>query len=118
MCAPHKLDSSTSVAMARDWTIHICPTTGGNFDLSISSNDTIDGLKKAIGKKLRIPKERISLLFKERYVALSIYMYFVLNVISVLPHSGICFVVVGVWLNLAVTLVGSTEWLGEIERGL
>lgn len=50
-------------------TIHICPTTGGEFHLNVPSQDTIDSLKKAISQRLKLSKERISLLFKDRYVS-------------------------------------------------
>ena len=50
------------------WSIQICPTTGGQFQLCASPDETIDGLKKAIAKKLKLTKERITLLNKERYV--------------------------------------------------
>ena len=51
------------------WTLHICPTTGGNLELVIRCTETVDGLKKAVGKTLRIPKERINLLHKDRYIS-------------------------------------------------
>ncbi|CAH1772588.1 unnamed protein product [Owenia fusiformis] len=46
--------------------IQICPTTGGQFDLNIPASETIDGLKRAVGKKLKVPKDRITLLYKDR----------------------------------------------------
>lgn len=47
-------------------TISVTPTTGGQFDLSVTKNDTIENLKKLISKKLKVPKERICLLHRER----------------------------------------------------
>uniref|UniRef100_A0A1B6KKR7 Ubiquitin-like domain-containing protein n=1 Tax=Graphocephala atropunctata TaxID=36148 RepID=A0A1B6KKR7_9HEMI len=47
-------------------TISVTPTTGGQFDLAVTKNDTIENLKKLISKKLKVPKERICLLHRER----------------------------------------------------
>ena len=53
------------------WTVHVCPTTGGQFDIQVSAEDSIDNIKKCISKRLKISKERISLLHKERYANFS-----------------------------------------------
>ena len=53
------------------WTVHVCPTTGGQFDIQVSAEDNIDNIKKCISKRLKISKERISLLHRERYVSVS-----------------------------------------------
>lgn len=47
-------------------TISVTPTTGGQFDLAVTKTDTIESLKKLISKKLKVPKERICLLHRER----------------------------------------------------
>lgn len=47
-------------------TITVAPTTGGTFDISVQKNIAIENLKKVISKKLKVPKERILLLHKER----------------------------------------------------
>ena len=46
----------------------VCPTTGGRLQLSVSSKETIDGLKYKLAKKLRLRSERLSILHKDRYV--------------------------------------------------
>lgn len=46
--------------------ISVTPTTGGQFELAVTKNDTIENLKKLISKKLKVPKERICLLHRER----------------------------------------------------
>ena len=46
----------------------VAPTTGGQFELKVSKLETIDNLKKTISKRLKVPKERICLLWKDRYV--------------------------------------------------
>ncbi|XP_063705972.1 LOW QUALITY PROTEIN: midnolin homolog [Culicoides brevitarsis] len=46
--------------------ILISTTTGTQFDISCESLNTIEHLKKVISKKLKVNKDKISLLFKER----------------------------------------------------
>lgn len=53
-------------------TISITPTTGGQFDLTVDRNETIENLKKIISKRLKVAKERICLLHRERWVFLSL----------------------------------------------
>lgn len=48
--------------------ILISTTTGTQFDISVESLNTIEHLKKVISKKLKVNKDKISLLFKERFV--------------------------------------------------
>ena len=47
-------------------TVCITPTTGGQFELAVDRNDTVENLKKIISKKLKVAKERICLLHRER----------------------------------------------------
>uniref|UniRef100_A0A146LJ64 Midnolin-B n=4 Tax=Lygus hesperus TaxID=30085 RepID=A0A146LJ64_LYGHE len=47
-------------------TISVTPTTGGQFDLAVTKTDSIENLKKLISKRLKVPKERICLLHRER----------------------------------------------------
>lgn len=49
-------------------TISITPTTGGQFDLTVDRTDTVENLKKIISKRLKVAKERICLLHRERFV--------------------------------------------------
>ncbi|XP_064624318.1 midnolin-like isoform X2 [Lineus longissimus] len=44
----------------------ICPIAGGHFELIVSLNDTVEGLRKAIANRLKVHKERIHLLYKQR----------------------------------------------------
>ena len=48
------------------WVIHICPTTGGDFELTVPYTLTVEGLKHVIEKKLKLPMDKINLLFKDR----------------------------------------------------
>lgn len=54
-------------------TISITPTTGGQFDLTVDKNESVESLKKIISKRLKVAKERICLLHRERFVLLSLF---------------------------------------------
>ncbi|XP_063821089.1 midnolin homolog [Ostrinia nubilalis] len=49
-----------------DITLNIQTTTGGNFSISLNDKNTVDHLKKLVSKKLRVAKDRICLLHRER----------------------------------------------------
>ena len=62
------LGSTTSTGAPRrdgSITLHVYPTTGGNFAVDVHAGASIDELKGRIARQLRLPKERLSLLFKE-----------------------------------------------------
>lgn len=67
----HRLSSSSSSSSMIDplpvISLTVAPTTGGQFELKVSKLETIDNLKKTISKRLKVPKERICLLWKDRY---------------------------------------------------
>lgn len=46
--------------------IVVCPTTGGQFEVSVLPNETVSELRKKIARQLRTPQERLKLLFKEK----------------------------------------------------
>ena len=48
--------------------ITVAPFTGGPFEVNIYKSDTIEELKKLIARRLKVAKERIYLLYRERYV--------------------------------------------------
>jgi len=66
--------SSQSTAMrgescaCQTMTVFIHPTTGGQFELQVASSDSVEYLKKLIAKKIKVPKERICLLYRERHL--------------------------------------------------
>lgn len=66
--SPAANGSSTAVSVdeTSEITITVSPTTGGQFDLSVLKTDSVESLKKVISKRLRVPKERICLLYRER----------------------------------------------------
>lgn len=47
-------------------TLNIHTTTGGNFTVSLNGKDTVDSLKKLVSKKLKVSKDRICLLHRDR----------------------------------------------------
>ncbi|XP_017776132.1 PREDICTED: midnolin isoform X1 [Nicrophorus vespilloides] len=46
--------------------IHISPTTGGDFFLTVDPDITVDNLKKLVSKKLKVPRDRLCLLFRDK----------------------------------------------------
>lgn len=53
--------------------IQISPTTGGDFSLTVEPNITVENLKKLVSKKLKLPRDRICLLFRDKCVFLFLY---------------------------------------------
>lgn len=49
-----------------DITLNIQTTTGGNFSVSLNGKNTVEHLKKLVSKKLKVSKDRICLLHRER----------------------------------------------------
>lgn len=46
--------------------ITVAPFTGGPFEVAVNKGDTIEELKKLIARRLKVSKERIYLLYRER----------------------------------------------------
>ena len=46
--------------------VTVAPFTGGPFSLSVSRRDSVEELKKAVAKRLKVLKDRICLLYRER----------------------------------------------------
>lgn len=47
-------------------TLNINTTTGGNFAVIVENHNSVEVLKKIIAKKLKVSKDRICLLHRER----------------------------------------------------
>ena len=47
-------------------TITVAPFTGGPFEVRVARGDTIEELKRVIARRLKVAKERIYLLYRER----------------------------------------------------
>lgn len=46
--------------------VQVSPTTGGDFYISVESESTVENLKKLISKRLKVPRDRICLLFRDK----------------------------------------------------
>ncbi|XP_072021066.1 midnolin-A-like [Amphiura filiformis] len=49
-------------------TLQVHPTTGGHFAIDVDNEASVDNLKCLIARQLRLPKERLSLLFRETHL--------------------------------------------------
>lgn len=47
-------------------TLNIQTTTGGSFSVLVDNTNTVENLKKIVAKKLKVAKDRICLLHRER----------------------------------------------------
>lgn len=65
----HSSSSSHGLVAGNQITLNISTTTGGNFSVTVDTSQSVDQLKKSVAKKLRVSKDRICLLHRERYVA-------------------------------------------------
>ncbi|XP_066492226.1 midnolin [Tiliqua scincoides] len=45
--------------------VHIHTTTGARYELSVPLEETVEGLKRRLSQRLKVPKERLALLHKE-----------------------------------------------------
>lgn len=78
--------------------IHVSPTTGGDFYLSVESDISVDNLKKLVSKRLKVPRDRICLLFRDKWVSDAKYSYFLFLMLNCfrqlqegnLVQHGIC----------------------------
>lgn len=64
----HHSSSSHGLVAGNQITLNISTTTGGSFSVTVDTSQSVDQLKKSVAKKLRVSKDRICLLHRERYV--------------------------------------------------
>ena len=58
---------STSMEAANDKIdVLVAPFTGGPFSVQVSRKDSVEELKKLVAKKLKVLKDRICLLYRDR----------------------------------------------------
>lgn len=55
--------------------IHVSPTTGGDFYLTVEPDISVDNFKKLVSKRLKVPRDRICLLFRDKWVSCTFYFY-------------------------------------------
>ncbi|XP_005083378.1 midnolin isoform X4 [Mesocricetus auratus] len=56
---------STASESAAPMTLAIHSTTGTRYDLSVPHDETVEGLRKRLSQRLKVPKERLALLHKD-----------------------------------------------------
>jgi hypothetical protein len=62
-CGPHSQIS-----------IHVSPTTGGDFYLTVEPDISVDNFKKLVSKRLKVPRDRICLLFRDKWVQHALFL--------------------------------------------
>ena len=48
--------------------VMVAPFTGGPFSVQVSRKDSVEDFKKIVAKRLKVLKDRICLLYRDRYV--------------------------------------------------
>lgn len=56
---------STAAESAAPMSLAIHSTTGTRYDLSVPHDETVEGLRKRLSQRLKVPKERLALLHKD-----------------------------------------------------
>ncbi|XP_030073678.1 midnolin isoform X1 [Microcaecilia unicolor] len=54
-----------AVASDPSMNLYIHTTTGTRYELSVPAEETVEGLKRRLSQRLKVPKERLALLYKE-----------------------------------------------------
>ena len=58
--------STPAMASEDKINVLVAPFTGGPFSVQVSRKDSVEELKKVVAKKLKVLKDRICLLYRER----------------------------------------------------
>lgn len=69
-CTSRGASSCEAVPTEPSMNLYIHSTTGTRFELSLPLEETVEGLKRRLSQKLKVPKERLALLHKETWVNL------------------------------------------------
>ncbi|KAL6468014.1 hypothetical protein MHYP_G00236910 [Metynnis hypsauchen] len=64
-CTAGSRCSELAVRSEPPMTLSIHTTTGTRFELSLAPEETVDGLKRRLSQKLRVPKDRLALLHRD-----------------------------------------------------
>ena len=46
--------------------ILVCPTTGGQFQIEMDPNDSVDNFRRKIARHLQMPRERLKVIFQQK----------------------------------------------------
>uniref|UniRef100_A0A3Q2CWM0 Midnolin n=1 Tax=Cyprinodon variegatus TaxID=28743 RepID=A0A3Q2CWM0_CYPVA len=64
-CTSRGTSSCEAVPAEPSMNLYIQSTTGTRFELSLPQEETVEGLKRRLSQRLKVPKERLALLHKE-----------------------------------------------------
>ncbi|XP_037625163.1 midnolin isoform X2 [Sebastes umbrosus] len=64
-CTSRGASSCEAVPTEPSMNLYIHSTTGTRFELSLPQEETVDGLKRRLAQRLKVPRERLALLHKE-----------------------------------------------------
>ncbi|KAG7239005.1 hypothetical protein INR49_030270 [Caranx melampygus] len=64
-CTSRGASSCEAVPTEPSMNLYIHSTTGTRFELSLPLEETVEGLKRRLSQRLKVPKERLALLHKE-----------------------------------------------------
>uniref|UniRef100_A0A8C2W984 Midnolin n=1 Tax=Cyclopterus lumpus TaxID=8103 RepID=A0A8C2W984_CYCLU len=64
-CTSRGASSCEAVPTEPSMNLYIHSTTGTRFELSLPQEETVDGLKRRLSQRLKVPRERLALLHKE-----------------------------------------------------
>ncbi|XP_032381025.1 midnolin [Etheostoma spectabile] len=64
-CTSRGAPSCEAVPTEPSMNLYIHSTTGTRFELSLPQEETVDGLKRRLSQRLKVPRERLALLHKE-----------------------------------------------------
>ncbi|KAM8873601.1 midnolin [Spinachia spinachia] len=64
-CTSRGASSCEAVPTEPSMNLYIHSTTGTRFELSLPKEETVDGLKRRLSQRLKVPRERLALLHKE-----------------------------------------------------
>ena len=60
------VDAASAPAGVETISVTVAPFTGGPFVVTVRKTDSVEELKRAVAKKLKVLKDRICLLYRER----------------------------------------------------
>lgn len=66
--AKHQESMASEAATTDKIAVVVAPFTGGPFSVQVSRKDTVEDFKKVVAKRLKVLKDRICLLYRDRYV--------------------------------------------------
>lgn len=56
----------SGMAQVNNRTVYVQPTTGGRIEISLPSDSSVSNLKMLVARKIKVPKDKIVLLHKNK----------------------------------------------------